>query len=103
MAENIHVGDIGTVFEITIVDDNDAAIDISTATTLQIIFKKPNNRGTLTKTATFTNSGTDGKLEYATISGDLDTAGLWYIQGKVVEATYTNSSEIDSFLVEANN
>ena len=49
---NPHVSDIGTIIQITITEDG-VALDISSATTKEIILKKPS--GTLlTKTATFT-------------------------------------------------
>ena len=42
----------------------------------EIIFKKPG--GTLlSKSATFTNTGTDGKIEYKTVAGDIDEIGTW--------------------------
>ena len=77
------VGDIGTVFRTTIKDQDGTAVDVSSASTLQIIFKKPD--GTiLTKTAVFTTDGVNGNIEYPTISGDLDTAGSWTWQARVV-------------------
>lgn len=103
MSENIHIGDVGTIFKIKIVDDDSVAIDISDATTKQIIFLKPGRRASVTQTATFTTDGTDGYIEYQTVADDLDKAGLWKIQGKVIGPTYTNSSETWPFLVKVNN
>lgn len=100
--DNIHVGDIGTVFKIKITDDAGLALNISAATTLKIIFLKP-NKERLEKTATFSTDGTDGYIQYSTIAGDLDRPGAWKIQGYVVEASYTNSSQVDTFHVKPNN
>jgi len=72
----IFVGDIGTIFEATIKDQAGAVVDISTATTKQILFKKPTGV-VLTKTASFTTTGSDGKIRYTTIAGDLDVSGVW--------------------------
>lgn len=102
MSNNIHVGDIGTLFKVRIIDDVlGTPIDISAATTKKIIFVK-SNKSRLSVDADFTTDGTDGYIEYSTQSGDLDQAGSWRIQGKTIGSTYTNSSEIDSFLVYKN-
>ena len=85
MAEEVHVGDIGTIFRATMYDGS-TVLDISGASTLQLIFAKPDGT-TLTKTAVLTNDGTDGIMEYITVDGDLDTKGDWKIQGYV--ALYT--------------
>lgn len=103
MSDNIHVGDIGTVFTVVIVDDvTGAAIDISTATTKSIIFQAPNKAST-TQTATFTTDGTDGSMFYTTATAaDLNQSGQWKIQGKVIAPTFTNSSEKGAFYVKKN-
>lgn len=100
MTDEIHVGDVGTVLEITILDnDTLLALDISSATEKEINLKAPDGEKTQ-HTATFTNDGSDGKIEYTTISGDIDEAGLWRIQGKVILPGGVFYSDIDSFVVE---
>ncbi len=104
--EEIHVGDIGTSFEITLYDDS-AVVDVSGATSKEILFKKPTVDGvegdTVTKTADFTTDGTDGSVKYVTVdANDLDVAGTWKIQAKVTLPGGTWSSNIDSFKVYAN-
>jgi len=79
----VHVGDIGTVIRLTILDQDGNALDISLATTLQIAFKKPNGT-TVQKTAVLVGTGTDGKVYYQFVTGDLDVAGAWIAQAKVV-------------------
>ncbi len=50
-ANEIHLNDIGTVFELTMMD-GDAVVDISSATNMEIKFQKPGPPGTTgTKTA----------------------------------------------------
>ncbi len=95
-AEEIHVGDIGTVFELTYKDQDAAVVDISSATTQQLIFKKSNNT-TAIKTTTFTTDGTDGKAQYTTVADDLDMDGIWSLQGKVILATGTWYSDVHQF------
>jgi len=80
MSANPKKNDIGTVFQILIYK-NGAARPIDAGTGLTIYFRKP-DASILEKTATFTTDGTDGKMQYTTVAGDLDQSGLWGIQGK---------------------
>jgi len=83
MAEDeIHKGDVGTVFEVTL-KDGASIVDVSGASTKQIIFKKPNG-GTVEKDADFVTDGQDGKLKYTTLADDLDVIGVWKLQAYVV-------------------
>lgn len=100
MAE-IYVNDWGTVFEVTLVDENDAAIDVSLATTQEIRFRKPDGVMDV-QTSVFTTDGTDGKIEYTTVAGDLDVAGRWSIQGHVILPTGDWQSAIGEFHVREN-
>jgi hypothetical protein len=82
---SIHVGDIGTELVVVIVDENGAAVDVSNVSnTLTIYLKKPGAAGAvLTKSASLDTTGTNGKIKWVTIAGDLDIDGLWTIQGYV--------------------
>lgn len=100
MSQEIHVGDVGTIFEVTVTDSG-VAVDISAATTKQIIFAKPD--GTIVvKDAVFVGTGTDGKLKYTTIANDLDLKGDWRLQVKVVLPSGTWKSDIQEFKVYLN-
>ncbi len=101
MAGEVHLGDIGTEFRITIVDEDGTAIDISSSSTKTVIFKKPDGTK-LEKVASFVNSGTDGLLKYVTISGDLDLIGTWKIQAKVILPGGSWYSNFKSFKVYRN-
>ena len=57
---NIHVDDFGWLAQLTIVEDG-AAVDISSYTTRQFVFVKP-DATEVTKTALFDTDGTDGVL-----------------------------------------
>lgn len=81
-ANEIHVGDVGTVFEVILKDDEDV-VDISQATVKQIHFRKP-DASTLEKPGTFNDDGTDGMMYYTSVEGDLNLAGKWQIQAYVV-------------------
>ncbi len=101
MTATIHVDDIGTVFEIELKDESGAVMDVSAATVKQIVFKKP-DKTLLTKTAEFSTDGSDGKIRYVAIAGDLDQPKGWSIQGKVTLPSGSWSSEIGAFTVEKN-
>ena len=100
MASQIHVGDIGTTLIVTILEDG-SVVDISSASSLQIIIKKP-DATTLTKTGVFTTDGTDGKMQYVSIAGDFDQSGNYRIQGKVNLTSGNYSSSDGAFKVHCN-
>lgn len=86
--------DIGVTVRLTIVDDADgSAVDISAATTKQIIFVSPSGTST-TRTASFTTDGTDGQIEYVTVDGAVNAEGEWRVQGLVIFGGGTYRSQI---------
>lgn len=97
----IFVGDVGTVFKLTVKDEDGTIVDLSTASTLQIKFKKPYASSAITKTATLDTDGTDGVMKYVAIAGDLDTVGTWSIQGHVNIGSLSLSTNISTFEVLA--
>ncbi len=96
--EEVHKSDIGTTIIIT-VKDGAAIVDISSATTKNIKIKKPVSSTVLTKTGTFTTDGTDGKLQYTTIAGDLDEVGVYNVQAYLVLPAGTWNSSIEDMSV----
>lgn len=81
-ADEIRVGDVGTVLEVTVLDDG-TPVDLSSVTTKDFIFRKP--KGTkVTVSSSFSTDGTDGKLRYTTVADDLDTPGVWKLQAYLV-------------------
>lgn len=94
---------VGAVIEVTITEDG-VALDVSTVTTKQLVFRKPGGT-VITKTASFTSDGTNGKIRYVTEAGFLDEAGsqTWKVQGAVVfSGGYSGRSEVVSFAVKPN-
>lgn len=96
-----HVGDVGAVFVVQVTEwDEDTqafvAVNISGATTLTIYLTKPNGT-VLTKTASLDTTGTDGKMKYTTVSGDLSVAGTWKIQGYVAGVSGWSGSTVETF------
>jgi len=97
---DFHVGDIGTPIEFEAREDG-AAIDISTATSMDITIKRPD--GTiLSVSGAFVTDGTDGKLDYTTVSGDLSVSGEYCAQVKLTLPAGTWNSDVDHFDVAGN-
>ncbi len=98
--EEIHIADIGTVFEIEF-KDGTTTVNISTATTKNIIFCKSDGTKD-TKAGVFTTDGTDGLLRYTTVANDLNISGLWKIQGHIIISGGSWKSSIGLFEVHKN-
>ena len=98
--QEIHLDDVGTSFEITLYDC-DGIVDLTGALSLLYKFTDPNGV-TTQKTASFLTDGTDGKLVYNTIAGDLDSVGTWKLQAYVQLATGSWNSNIETFKVYDN-
>jgi len=90
MANIIHKGDINHIFRIRVLDDG-VAMNISTATTMEIKLEDEETGTTTTYTASLTDTGADGKFEYATEDATvLNAVGKWKIQGRIVLADGTD-------------
>lgn len=96
----VRIGDFGTRFEVTIVNQHDESIvDISGATTKEIIFK--NKNGTrFARSASFTNDGKDGKMYADTQAGDINVTGDWRYMGHVITSSGEWHTEELKFIVE---
>jgi hypothetical protein len=81
MTDTISINDIGTDLQITITESG-TAVDISAATAVAIMLKKPSGEE-VTKTASKLTDGTDGLIHYTTVSGDIDETGTWSYRGRV--------------------
>jgi hypothetical protein len=80
-ANEIHVGGIGTNFQVTI-QESGVGVDLSSTTSRTIKFRKPD--GTLFQpSGSLVNGGVSGVMQYTSASGDLDQCGKWFIQGYV--------------------
>lgn len=74
--------DIGTKFTIQVLKTREEPLDISTADLLRIGFRRPNGN-VVWVDATLNTDGTDGRMHYYTVEGDLTPAGNWEIEGYV--------------------
>lgn len=96
----IFVGDVGTVFRARILDENDDVVDIGTASTLEMRFRKPGGT-VVTKTASLEGDGSAGYMRYVSVAEDIDEDGAWRSQGHVAFPGNLNySSSIYKFTVD---
>lgn len=97
---NIQVGATNLLVELEIRNEY-APLNISGATTKNIIIEKPNDT-IITASGSFTTDGTDGLLYYRTVAGDLDQAGTYNVQAYLVLPDFVGYSTPVSFTVYAN-
>ena len=95
----MHLSDIGTKLDLLIDDEDGNVLNISAATTKQIILTKADGVE-VTKTAVFVTDGTDGLLRYVTIAGDIDVIGVWKKRAYVVTPSWTRHSSVAEFRVD---
>ncbi len=101
MANSFRLNDYGLAITLTVVNRNQVFRPIDAATTKEFIFYPPEGAASITKTAVFVTDGTDGKLTYTLLAGDLNIAGHWRVQAKVTEPTAVYRSAPLEFSVEA--
>lgn len=99
MPSYIRVGDYGTAINITIKDQDENPVDISSASDLALSFIKP-DQTILSKSGIFVSDGTDGRLRYTIIDGDIDMAGIWEIEANIVMPSGNYTSDQYEFRVE---
>jgi len=76
----MHVNDVGTYICIQFLDDGEA-LDISAATALTLVIKKPGGTVFL-RTPTLSTDGVDGRVQYRVQTGEVDEVGEWAVQGR---------------------
>mgnify|MGYP001567167843 FL=1 len=93
------VGDIGKDIEVTVMEDG-AVLNISTATTKELIFTHADGT-TKTFAAAFVGTGTDGKIKYTTVlTSDFDKPGRWQVQWHVIVGSRNIKGEAKGFVVD---
>lgn len=99
MADEVHVADIGTIYELEF-KEGGSVVNLSTFTTKEIFWLKPDGTTKVTNTAVFTTDGTDGKIRYvSTASSEINQAGTWKMQGHVFKTGEEHRSSIVTFPV----
>ncbi len=100
MPSEIHVNDVGTRFLITVKDDG-TVVNVSGVSSISLIFKKPSDTVIYRSGLLYTN-GTDGKVYYDAVAGDLDEAGYYKLQGRVSFTSGVYYTDIHTFQVHCN-
>lgn len=97
-----HLQELSINLTITVVVvENSVPVDISGATTKDLIFLKPGG-ALVSKNGTFVSDGTDGLLSYTTELGFLTPAGTWRVQCHVVKGADDYYTEPVAFAVDRN-
>ena len=103
MASEIHKDDVGTRFLITVKDDGLPVniSGVSGGSVHEVSFRKPSDT-VIDRNATLKDYGISGVMFYDTVAGDLDEAGLYKLQAKVIVPSGTFFTDIFSFKVHPN-
>ena len=102
----VQLGAVGHILEVELLtraaNGSTSARDVSGATLVEFWFHKPSGK-TVKKTGALSGAGTDGKVRYTTVAGDLDESGEWEGQAKVTEgASPITPAAIFRFVVKEN-
>jgi len=98
--QEIHVEDIGTVFEVQLIDC-DGVVDLTGISVNAFHVTDPDGLKTI-KTGTLLTDGTDGTVLWTTIAGDLHMDGTWQLQVWVTLPLGVWHSAIQTFKVKEN-
>lgn len=98
--EEIHVGDTGTLIEVTIMDGSDI-VPLQAATVKKYHFLKPDG-SVLTVNASFKTDGSNGILTYTSLASTFSLPGQYSIQAEVTLPSGTWKSEWAEFVVYPN-
>jgi len=101
LQKTVSLGAIGVIFQFTILE-NGIAVNIASAGVKQFIFRKPVSDTDLTVSGSFYTNGTDGILQYTTVSGDLNEVGLWTVQANLSLGGFYGKTDTTSFIVVNN-
>jgi len=86
MAKNeVHKNDVGTEFNLTIVDtaNADLPIDLTSASIVQVVIRRSDGSREVVE-GTVVGPPTEGRVNYYTVAGDLSITGWYKVQAIVV-------------------
>lgn len=83
----VHTGDTNTDFQLFVQDTEvtgvNTIVDLSTATTKQMVFTDPDGIETIVSASALNGSGTDGILRYINTSIPITKTGFWKYRAKL--------------------
>jgi len=98
----IQVGQIGLPIQRAIVDQDGDPVDLTNATTLELILGDRNGNKAAYE-ATVVGAPTAGVIEYVTVSAsDIGSRGRWGIQAHVITPTEEYTTAVGYFTVDPN-
>ncbi len=103
--KEVHVGDVGTALRLKVLDQDDAAVDLSAATTLEILVSKPDGSVTSTAATSLVDpvDSTESLMQFLSITTTFDVPGWYNYQGHIVLASGEDlHTDIIRFEVHAN-
>ena len=100
-AQFTQAGDEGIRIIVTVIDSSGNPVDLSTATSKQIIVKAP-DLTVSTLAAAFISNGMDGKMYIELDDTALTEVGYYFVQAKIVIGGQTKSTRVAGFHVKAN-
>jgi hypothetical protein len=100
MSTRPHVGDIGTPFVFTCVQEDGTVINLTAATEKVVTFVRPD--GTTFDRDLETVSAAAGTARYITVEDDLDVHGTWKVQAFIETPDGEWRSDIERFTVHRN-
>ena len=95
-----HVDDVGTEVRLNVTDGG-VPVDLTGATELTIRLRKPSG-AIVDKPAFLVGPATDGVINCYTAAGDLDEAGIYFVQARIVLAAWSGHSEKRQLRVHEN-
>ena len=98
MTTTYRIGAVGHAMGYHLVDDSTGKdIDISLATLLEIVLRRPNG-SKIVRVGTLVSGGKTGRFQII-LNGDFDIHGFWRREGHVETPTLTETSSSVRFLV----
>jgi hypothetical protein len=96
---------IGVKIILTVKNHVGAIVQLDGVTKKDMRFIKPGGAELIKTSVPFSTDGKDGKIEYVTASGDLDTAGVWKVQAILKfpgTGAFDGASGFGEFVVQDN-
>jgi len=97
--QKIFVGDVGTRVELEVFEGS-TVVDISTASLITVRIQRP-NLTSVSRAASLSTDGIDGKFYFEIISGDITLEGTYSVQVSFTLGSWVGSSSIVQFEVDS--